>query len=142
MWGSLGLDPRCRPVHHARRMSDGRLSTHVLDLMKGRPAAGVRIELFLVKSGAGEEGRGEERRFLKAVTTNADGRTDAPLLVGERMGAGTFELVFHVGDYFGIDRAERFLDRVPVRFVIPDPDGHYHVPLLVTPWAYQTYRGS
>ena len=71
--------------------------------------------------------------------TNADGRTDAPLLTGETMAAGTYELVFHVGDYFG----ERlFLDRVPVRFTIADPAAKYHVPLLVSPWAYSTYRGS
>ena len=123
-------------MHHARLMAAGRLSTHVLDLTRGRPASGVMIELFAV------EGEESGRRRLKAVRTNADGRTDGPLLSGQEMVPGTFELVFHVGDYFGAAVAERFLDQVPVRFAIGDADGHYHVPLLVTPWAYQTYRGS
>ena len=114
-------------------MADGRLSTHVLDLTKGKPAAGVRIELFSA---------GQKRRLVKTVLTNADGRSDAPLMSGEGMSVGTFELVFHVGEYFGAAAGERFLDLVPVRFVVNDPEGHYHVPLLVTPWAYQTYRGS
>ena len=117
-------------------MATGRLSTHVLDLSKGRPAAGVEIALFVVETD------GERRRLVKIVRTNADGRTDGPLLSGAEMATGTFELVFHVGDYFGMGMEERFLDRVPVRFAIHDADGHYHVPLLVTPWAYQTYRGS
>jgi 5-hydroxyisourate hydrolase len=103
----------------------GFLTTHVLDTAHGRPAAGVAIELR----------RGNE--LLAAVTTNADGRTDEPLL-GE-LEAGEYELLFAVGDYFG-QRA--FLDRVPVRFTIADPGAHYHVPLLVSPWSYSTYRGS
>ena len=119
-------------------MPTGRLSTHVLDLTKGRPAAGLTIELFALEM----EADGERRRLVKTVVTNADGRTDAPLLDGEEMAGGTFELVFHVGDYFGAAAAERFLDRVPVRFGVHDVGGSYHVPLLVTPWAYQTYRGS
>ena len=105
------------------------LSTHVLDTAAGRPAAGMKIELW----------SRDPSTLLKTVTTNADGRTDEPLLAGDAMAAGTFELVFHVGDYFG-DRS--FLDQVPVRFTIADPKGKYHVPLLVTPWAYSTYRGS
>ena len=119
-------------------MPSGRLSTHVLDLTKGRPAAGVKIELFLVEQEAG----GERRQKVASVHTNADGRTDGPLLSGEAMRKGAFELVFHVGDYFGAAEEARFLDRVPVRFGIDNAEGHYHVPLLVTPWAYQTYRGS
>ena len=115
----------------------GKLSTHILDLTCGRPAAGVKVELFLL-----EPGPAEARRLLITVQTNADGRTDVPLLAGEEMRAGTFELVFHVGDYFGAAAGNRFLDRVPIRFTITDAAGHYHVPLLVTPWAYQTYRGS
>jgi 5-hydroxyisourate hydrolase len=101
------------------------LTTHVLDTARGIPAAGVAIELR----------RGTE--LLASATTNADGRTDAPLL-GE-LEAGEYELTFAVGDYFG-ERA--FLDRVPVRFSIADPGAHYHVPLLVSPWSYSTYRGS
>ena len=98
------------------------LSTHVLDTAKGVPAAGVAIELR----------HGDE---LVEATTNDDGR--ARLL--EETPAGEYELTFAVGDYFG-DRA--FLDRVPVRFTIADPEAHYHVPLLVSPWSYSTYRGS
>ena len=98
------------------------LSTHVLDTAKGIPAAGVAIELR----------RGDA---LIEATTNEDGR--ARLL--EETPAGEYELTFAVGDYFG-DRA--FLDRVPVRFTIADPEAHYHVPLLVSPWSYSTYRGS
>jgi 5-hydroxyisourate hydrolase len=102
------------------------LTTHVLDTARGRPAAGVAIEL---RDGAG--------RTLATFVTNADGRTDAPLL--ESLEAGEYELVFGVGDYFG---EAAFLDRVPVRFRVSDPGAHYHVPLLVSPWAYSTYRGS
>ena len=98
------------------------LSTHVLDTANGRPAAGVAIELR----------RGDE---LVNATTDDDGR--ARLL--DETPAGEYELTFAVGDYFG-DRA--FLDRVPVRFTIADPEAHYHVPLLVSPWSYSTYRGS
>ena len=118
-------------------MPAGRLSTHVLDLTRGRPATGVRVDLFRL-----EPGDGDVRQPVVSVRTNADGRTDAPLLSGDTFATGTFELVFHVGDYFGEDAVNRFLDQVPVRFAIGDPAGHYHVPLLVTPWAYQTYRGS
>ena len=102
------------------------LTTHVLDVSRGRPAAGVAITLA----------RGDE--VLASAVTNADGRTDAPLL--ERLEAGEYELRFAVGDYFGGD--ERFLDVVPVRFGVTDPDAHHHVPLLVAPGGYSTYRGS
>jgi len=105
------------------------LSTHVLDTSRGRPAAGMKIDLYWCDRSA----------LLKSVTTNSDGRTDGPLLSGEDMKEGNYELVFHVGDYFD-DRS--FLDRVPVRFRISDRAAKYHVPLLVTPWAYSTYRGS
>jgi len=111
-----------------------KLSTHVLDLTTGRPAAGVKIELWR---------RGESTARLKTVTTNADGRTDSPLLAGEEMAAGVYEIVFFVKDYFsGRGLAGGFIDEVPVRFSIADAAGSYHVPLLVTPWAYSTYRGS
>jgi 5-hydroxyisourate hydrolase len=105
------------------------LSTHVLDTMRGRPAAGMKIELW----------SRDRAELIKTATTNADGRTDAPMLSGEQMAAGAYELVFYVGDYFG---ERSFLDQVPVRFTISDAHAKYHVPLLVTPWAYSTYRGS
>ncbi|MFN2508721.1 MAG: hydroxyisourate hydrolase [Chthoniobacterales bacterium] len=105
------------------------LSTHVLDTMRGRPAAGIKIELWSLDRSA----------LIKTVQTNSDGRTDAPLLTGEEFATGSYELVFYVGDYFG---ERRFLDRVPVRFTISEPAAKYHVPLLVSPWAYSTYRGS
>lgn len=105
----------------------GRLTTHVLDTQHGRPAAGLLIALF--SNGA----------RLKEIVTNADGRAEAPLLAGDAMQAGEYELQFHVGEYFGV---RDFLDVVPVRFRISDPAAHYHVPLLCTPWAYSTYRGS
>jgi 5-hydroxyisourate hydrolase len=107
----------------------GKLSTHVLDLTCGKPAAGLAIELRNPATGA----------VLKTVRTNADGRTDGPLLVGDEVQAGDYELLFHVGAYFG---ESGFLDVVPIRFRISDPQAGYHVPLLCTPWAYSTYRGS
>ena len=111
-----------------------KLSTHVLDLTTGRPAAHMRIELWKIEG---------KHTLLKAVTTNADGRTDAPLLERGEMAVGAYELLFFVKDYFVTHhRDSPFLDRVPVRFAIADAAAAYHVPLLVTPWAYQTYRGS
>jgi 5-hydroxyisourate hydrolase len=116
----------------------GRLSTHVLDTANGTPARSVRIELFAIK--------GEERRKIADAVTNADGRTDAPLMSADEFRPGTYELLFHAGDYFrrlGAATADPpFLDVVPVRFHLAEPDGHYHVPLLVSPWSYATYRGS
>jgi 5-hydroxyisourate hydrolase len=116
----------------------GRLSTHVLDTVNGRPAAGVRIVLHRLD--------GEAREPVAETRTNADGRTDAPLMTGDAMRAGAYEILFHVGDYFraaGVATADpAFLDVVPVRFAIADVAGHYHVPLLVSPWSYSTYRGS
>jgi 5-hydroxyisourate hydrolase len=106
-----------------------KLSTHVLDLTTGKPAAGMRIELHDLSTG----------RLLKTVETNADGRTDAPLLNADELRAGEYELLFHVGSYFQNDT---LLDRVPVRFRIADAAASYHVPLLCTPWSYSTYRGS
>ena len=115
----------------------GKLSTHVLDLMAGRPAAGVRLELRRIAPGTG---------VLKTAVTNADGRTDAPLLGPDEMAAGTYQIEFHVAEYFAsmgsAPQKGPFLDVVPVRFRIADPAESYHVPLLVTPWAYSTYRGS
>lgn len=113
------------------------LTTHVLDTARGRPAAGLEIELWRID--------GDQRRLLKRVRTNADGRVDGPLLAHGELAAGTYELVFAVGAYFagaaGV-ATPPFLDLVPVRFGIADPTAHYHVPLLVSPWAYSTYRGS
>jgi 5-hydroxyisourate hydrolase len=111
----------------------GRLTTHVLDVGAGRPAAGVSIEVWAL------EGEGGRRRIAMAVT-NQQGRTDEALIEGD-LTAGTYELTFDVGRYFGSGRSG-FLDVVPVRFTVSDPAAHYHVPLLVTPWSYSTYRGS
>lgn len=115
------------------------LTTHVLDTTRGRPAGGVAIELHAL----GADGA---RTLIASVTTNADGRTDAPLIGAAEARAGAFELSFHVGAYFraqGAATAEPpFLDVVPIRFTIADPKAHYHVPLVVTPWSYSTYRGS
>ncbi len=117
----------------------GRLSTHVLDVHAGRPAAAVAIELCEIGA------HGAVRRIGTAVT-NSDGRTDKPLIGGMPIPIATYELRFAVGDYFARREVERadppFLDIVPVRFAIAEPEGHYHVPLLVTPWSYSTYRGS
>jgi 5-hydroxyisourate hydrolase len=117
----------------------GRLTTHVLDTARGRPAAGIALELARF---TGENG---DRRILKTARTNSDGRTDEPLLAGEELSSGVYELVFDVGDYFAESPGAGgppFLGRVPIRFGIADPSAHYHVPLLVSPWAYSTYRGS
>ena len=115
----------------------GRLSTHVLDTHSGRPAEGVEIELVGMEASA--------QRALNTVRTTADGRTDEPLLTGD-LPLGVYELRFHIGDYFrarGVDLPEpAFLDVAVVRFGVADAAGHYHVPLLATPWSYSTYRGS
>jgi 5-hydroxyisourate hydrolase len=115
-----------------------RLSTHVLDTVRGGPAAGMRIDLHRLDA-AGTP------HHLISVTTNADGRTAGPLLAGDALVAGAYRLTFHVGDYFssvGSPDAGRFLREVPVVFVIDDLAESYHVPLLVSPWSYSTYRGS
>lgn len=112
----------------------GKLSTHVLDLTTGRPAAGMKIHLFR---------HSEKPLLLKTVMTNEDGRTDGPLLDAAAMVAGPHELVFCVRDYFATrGMACEFLDCVPVHFTITNSNAGYHVPLLVTPWAYSTCRGS
>jgi 5-hydroxyisourate hydrolase len=115
------------------------LTTHVLDVARGGPAERVRVELYEFAAGGG-------RTLIADVATNADGRTDAPLIGGEDARVGRFELVFHAGDYFrrqGVKTADPpFLDLIPLRFAIADPGAHYHVPLLVSPWSYSTYRGS
>jgi 5-hydroxyisourate hydrolase len=115
-----------------------KLSTHVLDTAHGCPAQGMQIELWSLAA--------DPPKLLKTVRTNADGRADQPLLAAEEMRAGQYELVFFVGDYFAAKvpggTKTRFLDRVPVRFGLADANASYHVPLLVSPWAYSTYRGS
>jgi 5-hydroxyisourate hydrolase len=117
----------------------GKLSTHVLDTCHGLPAAGVGIELWDYTSG-------QVPKLIARAMTNADGRTDAPLLTGEDFYAATFELRFQVGAYFrkqAVAPTEpAFLEEVPVRFTVADATKNYHVPLLVSPWAYSTYRGS
>ncbi len=116
----------------------GRLTTHVLDTSAGRPAAGVRVELFRLDGGGREQ--------LADVTTNDDGRCDRPLLEGVGFRTGEYELLFHAGAYFrsvGAALPEpRFLDTVPIRFGVAEADGNYHVPLLISPFGYTTYRGS
>jgi hydroxyisourate hydrolase len=118
----------------------GRLTTHVLDVALGRPAAGVAIELVRLSGGGG----GDEP--LARAVTNADGRTDAPLLASSALRAGVYELRFRVAEYLraaGHEVADPpFLDVVPVRFGVSRPEEHHHVPLLLSPWAYSTYRGS
>jgi 5-hydroxyisourate hydrolase len=124
-------------------MSGGRLTTHVLDTARGKPAAGVKIMLYRVS--------GNSHRKIAETVTNADGRTDAPMLAGTQFTVGTYELVFCAGDYLrasgqaAINQADGevlFLDEIPIRFGVPDAAQHYHVPLLISPFAYSTYRGS
>jgi 5-hydroxyisourate hydrolase len=116
----------------------GRLTTHILDTAQGRPAAGVRVELFALE--------GESATRLREVRTNADGRCDAPLLADAALVRGRYRLRFHIGEYFrgqGLPLADPpFVDVVPVEFGIADAAAHYHVPLLVSPWSFATYRGS
>jgi 5-hydroxyisourate hydrolase len=118
--------------------SGGYVTTHVLDTSRGQPAAGLRIDVYRLD--------GPARRQLGSMVTNADGRTDVPVIAGPDIAEAEFELIFHVGDY--LDRTHgpagtvRFLDIVPIRFGISDAGQHYHVPLLLSPFGYSTYRGS
>lgn len=115
-----------------------KLSTHVLDTTRGCPAQGMKIELWSLD--------GDDRALIFTTKTNADGRTDQPLLSADEIKTGQYEIVFFVGDYFATQGTPlpktRFLDRVPVRFGIADAGASHHVPLLCSPWAYSTYRGS
>ncbi len=116
----------------------GRLTTHVLDLASGLPAAGLAIELYRLN--------GDGRQLIGSATTNGDGRTDEPMLSGDALTAAAYELVFAAGDYLKRSGAAvdgiPFLDVVPIRFGIADAGRHYHVPLLLSPFGYSTYRGS
>ena len=119
-------------------MPQGYLTTHVLDTSTGTPAAGLEITLDRIV--------GDTRTRLAEMTTNADGRTDTPILPAADFAPGTYELIFHAGNYLrgaGHDLAEPlFLDEIPIRFGMSEADAHYHVPLLLSPFSYSTYRGS
>ncbi|MGH1331958.1 MAG: hydroxyisourate hydrolase [Paracoccaceae bacterium] len=119
-------------------MSKGYLTTHVLDTASGTPAAGIKIALYKL--------RGENRTKIGETQTNADGRTDTPILATGDFATGLYELVFFAGDYLRENNADLpdplFLDQIPIRFGMDDPQAHYHVPLLLSPFGYSTYRGS
>jgi 2-oxo-4-hydroxy-4-carboxy-5-ureidoimidazoline decarboxylase len=134
---ALRLDGRIAGAEHLK--VHGRLSTHVLDTYHGRPAEGVAVTLV-------ELARAGEERTVASGVTNADGRTAAPLIAGRPVPIGRYELRFSAGAYFARNAVPAarppFLDEVPIRFGVAEAEGHYHVPLLVTPWSYSTYRGS
>ena len=119
-------------------MANGFLTTHVLDTARGRPAAGMQVDLFRLNGGA--------RDLLRSLITNDDGRTDEHILPRDEFAVGSFELVFHAGAYLDAlgtaPESPRFLDVIPIRFGISDADSHYHVPLLLSPYGFSTYRGS
>ena len=116
----------------------GKLTTHILDTALGKPGENIQIQLYFLKDDSWE--------LIKGTVSNDDGRCDAPLLEGEDLQTGQYELIFYVGDYFddqGLDLPQtKFLDEVVLRFGVPDANEHYHVPLLVSPYSYSTYRGS
>jgi 2-oxo-4-hydroxy-4-carboxy-5-ureidoimidazoline decarboxylase len=134
---ALRLDQRV--TSEDRLLVHGRLSTHVLDTHSGKPAAGIKVELVELSE------LGQSRVVARAIT-NSDGRTDQPLIHGRPLPIGRYELSFRVADYFAARGAPLsdppFLDHIPLRFAVAEPEGHLHVPLLVTPWSYATYRGS
>lgn len=119
-------------------MSEGYLTTHVLDTARGVPAAGIKIMLYRVS--------GNSHKKLVELETNSDGRTDTPILPTAKFKPGIYELIFCAGDYLRATGQEGeeplFLDQIPIRFGMSDPDAHYHVPLLLSPYGYSTYRGS
>lgn len=116
----------------------GYLTTHILDTARGCPAEGIHIALYRVS--------GKSHKKIAEAVTNSDGRTDAPILPTESFKTGSYELIFFVGDYLrDTGQAEGevlFLDQIPIRFGMSDPEAHYHVPLLLSPYGYSTYRGS
>jgi 5-hydroxyisourate hydrolase len=122
----------------SQEVTMGRLSTHVLDTARGKPAAGVKITLYRIS--------GQSHRKIAEAVTNADGRTDSPMLEGAALTPGSYELVFAAGDYLRASgqagEGVLFLDEIPIRFGVADAGGHYHVPLLISPFGYSTYRGS
>ena len=134
---ALRLDARIETTQ--RLKVHGHLSTHILDTHRGKPGGGVSLELF-------ELSRSADPRLIVSEITNDDGRTSEPLIAGRPLPIGRYELRFHMGAYFarlGLPLADPpFLELIPIQFAIAEPEGHYHVPLLVTPWSYTTYRGS
>jgi 2-oxo-4-hydroxy-4-carboxy-5-ureidoimidazoline decarboxylase len=140
--GEIGFITRLRLVAKVdgpgKPKTGGILSTHVLDTVRGRPASAMRIDLFEVGASA--------RSMLTSTRTNADGRTDRPLIADGPLRIGTYELQFHAGAYFAANNTPAsdpaYLDIVPIRFSVAEPESHYHVPLIVTPWSYTTYRGG
>lgn len=120
------------------KQTAGKLTTHILDTAGGCPASGVKVQLYRIDDNSVQ--------CLTTKMTNSDGRTDQPLLAAENMAVGSYELRFWIGDYFAPIYPSLpkpfFLDLVPIRFGIADAAAHYHVPLLVSPWSYSTYRGS
>ena len=114
-----------------------KLTTHVLDIYRGKPGSGIAVELFSVNN--------NEKKKINSVKLNSDGRSEKPLVEGENFKEGKYELIFYVGDYFKkINNTDNipFLDDVVIKFGISNPKEHYHIPLLVSPWSYSTYRGS
>lgn len=119
-------------------MTTGYLTTHVLDTARGQPAPGIKIALYRVS--------GNSHRKIAQTETNSDGRTDAPILPTDKFKTGQYELIFFCGDYFDTHGSTaddvKFLDQIPIRFGVTDDSKHYHVPLLLSPYGYSTYRGS
>ncbi len=119
-------------------MVDGYLTTHVLDTARGCPAEGIKIALYRVS--------GNSHRKIAEATTNVDGRTEEPILSQKKFKVGSYEMIFFCGDYLEttnlVSENVKFLDQVPIRFGITDDSQHYHVPLLLSPYGYTTYRGS
>ncbi len=118
-------------------MAEGFLTTHVLDTARGIPAEGMKIDLYNLVS---------SRTLIRSMVTNSDGRTNSQILPENEFKTGVYELVFHAGAYLDAigtpPESPRFLDEIPIRFGISDPDSHYHVPLLISPFGFSTYRGS
>jgi 5-hydroxyisourate hydrolase len=138
LMAGLGHVMMCLPPHRPARIKMGKLSTHVLDTAHGCPGAGILVELYAIDAGA--------RTLVASAVTNNDGRCASPLLEAEAMQPGQYELVFYAGDYYAARgvalSTPRFLDRIVLAFGIADASQNYHVPLVMTPWSYSTYRGS